>query len=131
MFREAYLGFLVFLGAGLGGVLRHAVNRLTPMILAGSFPAATMAINIVGSLFIGILAGWFAFRGGQSHQELRLFLTTGLLGGFTTFSAFSLDLALLWERGHAWSTAGYLVASVGLSLIAVFAGLSFARANFA
>ncbi len=127
MLKELYLGLLVFMGAGLGGVLRHAVNRLSPLVFAGSFPAATLLINIVGSFGIGLLAGWFALRGEQSHQELRLFLVTGLLGGFTTFSAFSLDLALMWERGQVWSGVGYGLGSVGISLLAVFGGLLITR----
>ncbi len=72
MLREAYLGLLVFFGAGLCGLLRHTINRLTPLIFAGSFPLATLLINISGSLCMGFLVGWFGLRGQQTHQDLRL-----------------------------------------------------------
>ena len=85
-------------------------------------------MNVVGSFLIGVLAAWFAFRGDSyATQSLRLFLTTGILGGFTTFSAFSLDFALLFERGDATLAAIYVVASVALSLVAIFAGLWLVR----
>jgi fluoride exporter len=84
---------VVFCGAGIGGALRHAANR-AGMHLGLSFPWSTICINISGCLAMGLIAGWFAFR-GQAGQTLRLFLTTGILGGYTTFSAFSLDAALL------------------------------------
>ena len=129
MLRETYLSFLVFVGGGFGAVLRHTVNRLT-IGLAGGFPIGTMMINIVGSLVIGLLAGWFTFRGEQTGQELRLLLVTGVVGGFTTFSAFTLDLALMWERGASLPAAGYLFGSVGLSLVAVFAGLAISKGVF-
>ncbi len=90
------------------------------------FPYGTMIVNIVGSLLMGLLAGYFAARTGIP-QHLRLFLTTGILGGFTTFSAFSLDAALLIERHAYWSAAAYMLGSVILSLVALFAGLSLFR----
>lgn len=77
---------------------------------------------------MGLLAGWFTSRGEQASQHLRLFLTTGVLGGFTTFSAFSLDVALLYGRGQSGMAAGYVAVSVALSLMGVFAGLATARA---
>lgn len=120
------LGYLVVLaGAGLGGALRHGVNR-AGMQLALPLPWSTLFINITGSLAMGLIAGWFAFR-GEAGQTLRLFLTTGVLGGYTTFSTFSLDAALLWERGQAWHSALYIVASVALSFLGVFAGLALMR----
>jgi fluoride exporter len=121
---RAYL--LVFLGAGLGGALRHGVNSLALRLLGPGLPYGTFLVNVLGSFAIGLLAGWFAFRGDAS-QPLRLFLTTGILGGFTTFSAFSLDAALLYERGALWSFAGYVIGSVALSILALFAGLAFFR----
>jgi CrcB protein len=75
---------------------------------------------------MGLIAGWFAFR-AQPEQILRLFLTTGILGGYTTFSAFSLDAALLWERGQIWGSAFYVAGAVALSLIGVFVGLAIIR----
>jgi fluoride exporter len=123
---------IVFLGAGLGGMLRHAVNVLGLRLAGADFPYATMTINIVGSLAMGLIAGYFAFRGGEGpfgsmSQHWRLFLTTGVLGGFTTFSAFSLDFATLWERGTMGGAAVYLLASVVGSLVAIFAALAVAR----
>ena len=85
-----------------------------------------MVVNVVGSLLMGLLAGYFAARTGLP-QHLRLFLVTGVLGGFTTFSAFSLDAALLIERHAYWSAAAYVLGSVILSLAALFAGLSLYR----
>jgi CrcB protein len=123
---EALQGYaIVFLGAGIGGMMRHAVNRVA-LALGSSFPWHTLAINITGCAVMGLAAGWFAFR-GQASADLRLFLTTGILGGYTTFSAFSLDAALLWERGEARAAAAYVVTSVVVSLIAVGAGLAVMR----
>jgi fluoride exporter len=115
---------LVFLGAGLGGVLRHGVNLATARAFGAAFPWGTLAVNVLGSLLMGLLAGWLALRAGAGWTEpTRLLLGTGLLGGFTTFSAFSLDAALLWERGEAGLAALYVMASVVLSLAALVAGI--------
>ena len=113
---------IVFLGGGLGGVLRHLINTWISRMMGPEFPAGILAINVVGSSAMGLLVGWFAFQ-GQAPQELRLFLTTGILGGFTTFSAFSLDAALLYERGQPWLAAAYVAASVLLSIGGLFAAL--------
>ena len=94
---------IVFVGAGIGGALRHGVNVSAARLFGLGFPFGTLIVNVVGSFLIGALAGYFAFRPGIG-QHLRLFLTTGVLGGFTTFSAFSLDTALLIER-HAYGAA--------------------------
>src|SRR5882724_2589667 len=96
----------VFFGAGIGGLLRLAANR-AGVLLSLSFPWSTVFVNVSGSLAIGLIAGWFALR-GQGGQTLRLFLTTGVLGGYTTFSAFALDTVLLWERGQVWGSALYV-----------------------
>jgi CrcB protein len=123
---QAIHGFLiVFAGAGIGGVLRHAVNRAA-VTFGWTFPWHTLLVNVSGCLLMGIVAGWFAFR-GESGQDFRLFLTTGVLGGFTTFSAFSLDAALLWERGQVLSAALYIGGSVVLSVACVFLGLALMR----
>jgi CrcB protein len=124
---------IVFIGAGIGGMLRHGINTLGLRLAGADFPYATMTINILGSLAMGLTAGYFAFRGGEGvfgamSQHWRLFLTTGVLGGFTTFSAFSLDFATLWERGAMGGAAVYLVVSVAGSLVAIFAALATARA---
>jgi CrcB protein len=116
----------VFLGAGLGGTLRHGVNLAAARLLGTGFPFGTLAVNIVGSLVMGLLAGWFA-RVADPGEAWRLFLTTGVLGGFTTFSAFSLDTALLVERGTPLLAAAYVLLSVAGSVGALFLGLALVR----
>ena len=118
------MGYLiVFFGAGIGGALRHGVNLASARLFGLGFPLGTLIVNVVGSLAMGLLAGWFDYRTGVP-QHWRLFLTTGVLGGFTTFSAFSLDAALLIER-HAYGlAAAYVAVSVAVSLAALFAGLA-------
>jgi CrcB protein len=118
---------LVFLGGGLGAVLRHLVSRLAFAAWGAAFPAGTMIVNVAGSFVIGALVGLFAAHPAIS-QHARLFLTTGLLGGFTTFSAFSLDALTLYERGQAGLALAYVAASVILSLAAIAAGFFLARA---
>jgi CrcB protein len=83
-------------------------------------------VNISGSLAMGLITGWFAFR-NDSSQLFRLFITTGIAGGFTTFSAFALDTALLWERGQYGIAALYSLSSVVVSIAAVFAGINVVR----
>jgi len=121
---QAYL--IVFLGAGIGGAARHGVNIAALRMLGVGFPYGTLVVNVAGSLLMGLLAGWFACKGDPS-QAWRLFLTTGILGGFTTFSTFSLDAILLCERGELGSAAVYVAASVGLALAGLFAGLLIIR----
>ena len=123
--HEALVYLVVFLGAGIGGALRHGVNR-AGLLLGSAFPWSTLAVNITGSLALGLLAGWFTFR-GSSGQTLRLFLTTGVLGGYTTFSAFALDAALLWDRGQLGAAALYVAGSVLLSVASVFIGIAAMR----
>jgi CrcB protein len=119
---------LVFLGGGIGAACRHGVNIGVGRLLGTNFPWSAMLFNIVGSVLMGLIAAWFAFRSGAAMtQHARLFLTTGVLGGFTTFSAFSLDAALLWERGAVGQAVGYVAASVGLSILGLFAGLWLVR----
>jgi CrcB protein len=119
---------LVFLGAGIGGALRHGVNVGCARMCGTAFPWGTLTVNIVGSLLMGAIAGWLAFRAGEGwSQPLRLFLTTGILGGFTTFSAFSLDAVLIWERGQIGLAAAYVCASVLLSIGGLVAGLALIR----
>ena len=112
----------------IGGALRHGVNVGAARLSGLGFPYGTLIVNVVGSFVMGLLAGYFAFRPGVG-QHVRLFLTTGILGGFTTFSAFSLDTALLVER-HAYGlAAGYAVGSVAASVAALFFGLAVFRAR--
>src|SRR5258708_36529975 len=99
------LYLIVFLGAGLGGALRHGVNVAAGRMFGLGFPYGTMIVNIAGSFLMGLLAGYFAFRPGVD-QHLRLFLTTGILGGGTTFSAFLRDAALPFARASFPAPAG-------------------------
>jgi CrcB protein len=117
---------IVFIGGGLGAALRHGVNLGAARWLHAGFPFGTLIVNVSGSLIMGLIAGYFAFKGDAS-QNWRLFLTTGILGGYTTFSAFSLDAAVLYERGEIGLAASYVIASVVLSIAGLFAGLAIAR----
>lgn len=122
------LYLIVFLGAGIGGALRHGVNVWAARLFGYGFPLGTLIVNVTGSFAMGLLAGYFAYRTGVS-QHMKLFLTTGVLGGFTTFSAFSLDAALLVERHAYGQVAAYVTGSVLLSLLGVFAGLILFRTS--
>jgi len=123
---KSYL--LVFLGAGIGGALRHGVNVGCARMCGTAFPWGTLTVNVVGSFLMGAIAGWLAFKAGEGwSQPLRLFLTTGILGGFTTFSAFSLDAMLIWERGQAGLAATYVIGSVLLSIAGLVTGLGLVR----
>ena len=122
------LYLIVFLGAGIGGALRHGVNVGAVRLLGYDFPFVTLVVNVIGSFMMGLFAGYFAFRPGIG-QHVRLFLTTGILGGFTTFSAFSLDSALLIERHSFGMAAGYMVGSVAASVSALFFGLAMFRGS--
>ena len=121
------MGFLiVFFGGGLGAALRHGINLVAARALGTEFPYGTLIINVLGSLAMGLIAEYFALKAGLP-QRLRLFLTTGILGGFTTFSTFSLEAALLYERGAVASAAIYVIASVVLAIGGLFAGLMIVR----
>lgn len=120
-------GFLiVFLGAGLGGALRHGVNLGAARFLPGAIGASTLAVNVIGALLMGILVECLALK-FSALQQWRLFLATGVLGGLTTFSAFSLEAALLYERGQLLASALYIVVSVIGSISALFVGLLLVR----
>lgn len=120
----AYL--IVFIGAGIGGAMRYGVNQLAAHLLGLAFPYGTLIINVAGSVAMGILAGYLALR-VELPQEIRLFLATGILGGFTTFSTFSLDAVSLWERGQWGAGAVYVSSSLVLSLTGLVAGLAIVR----
>jgi fluoride exporter len=122
------MGYLiVFLGGGLGAALRHGINVFAARYAGTGFPYGTLFINVVGSLAMGLIAEYFALKIGLP-QRWRLFLTTGILGGFTTFSAFSLEAALLYERGQIAGAAIYVIASVVFAIGALFVGLAIVRA---
>ena len=121
-------GYLaVFIGGGLGAALRHGVNRASLAWLGPAFPYGTLLVNVTGGLLMGAIAELLLIKGGGS-QEFRLFLTTGLLGGFTTFSAFSLEAGLMWQRSEFAALGAYVAASVLLSIGALFAGMAAVRA---
>lgn len=117
---------LVAIGGAIGSSLRHLVNLASLRLVGANFPWGTMAINIAGSFAMGAFIELLARRFNASN-ELRLFVATGILGGFTTFSAFSLDFAVLWERGAASQALFYAAGSVIISLLALFAGLWLVR----
>jgi CrcB protein len=117
---------LVFVGGGLGSTLRYLVNIVCPRLLGTAFPYHTFIINITGSTVMGLIAGYLAFR-GETAASWRLFLMTGILGGYTTFSAFSLDAAMLYERGEIGLALFYVLGSVVLSIAGLFAGLALMR----
>ena len=117
---------LVFIGGGLGSSLRHTVNVVCAKCIGTAFPYGTFIINITGSTVMGLVAGYFAFK-GDAPQSWRLFLMTGILGGYTTFSAYSLDAALLYERGEIGLALFYVLGSVVFSIAGLFAGLALMR----
>lgn len=120
---------IVFAGAGIGGMARHGVNVIASRLFGTGFPVGTLAVNVLGSLVLGLLIGWFAHR-TDPGLSWRLFLVTGILGGFTTFSTFSLDAALLIERGQVGLAGAYILASVGAGIAGLFAGLLLTRLLF-
>ena len=118
---------IVMIGGGIGAGLRHLANLGALRAFGPGFPVGTMLVNIAGSLAMGVFIELLMRRFGSSN-ELRLFIATGILGGFTTFSAFSLDFATLWQRGDTLPAFGYAAGSVILSIFALFAGLMLGRA---
>ena len=118
---------LVFAGGGLGATLRLIINMTCVRCMRTEFPWSTFIINITGSTVMGLVAGYLAFKGHHASQPWRLFLMTGILGGYTTFSAFSLETALLYERGEIGLAMAYVVGSVVLSIAGLFAGLALVR----
>jgi len=116
----------VAIGGAIGSAARYGVNVWSGRVLGSEFPWHTFLVNVVGCFAMGILVELMALRLNVGN-DMRAFLTTGILGGFTTFSAFSLDFAVLVERKSYAAAAAYGAGSVALSLIAVFAGLSLVR----
>lgn len=110
----------------MGSVLRHLAGKGAMMLLGTAFPYGTLFVNVVGSFVMGLFVASFAHFGNPS-QEMRGFLTVGLLGGFTTLSSFSLDAMTLYERGEMVSAFAYIALTLILSLAAIFAGLFLVR----
>ena len=120
------MGYLVvFVGAGIGGTIRHAMNIWVGRLMGTHFPWHTLVINITGSLVMGLVVGWFIEHNEDGH--LRLFLATGILGGYTTFSAFSLDAVLLWQRHDHLLATLYVGGSVVGAVAGLVAGLWIAK----
>ncbi len=118
--------FLVMLGGAVGAGARHLVGRAALAIWGPGFPIGTLAVNVIGGFAMGLLAAWLATR-ASGDEALRYLLGVGVLGGFTTFSAFSLETMLMIERGELMTALLYIIASVVLSIGALFAGLQVSR----
>lgn len=122
----------VAIGGAFGAALRYQLGRaITGWLGAAAvtmFPWATLAANALGSFIMGLLAGWLARHGSAEGEQIRLLLGVGLLGGFTTFSSFSLELVLLIERGNYSFAALYAFLSLALGITGLFAGLMLMRA---
>lgn len=118
---------LLFIGSGsfIGGILRYMASWLFASKVPHGFPWGTFVVNVTGCFFIGLVYGWIAQ--GRISGDWRLFLTTGVLGGFTTFSAFSHESVTLIHNGHQGLAATYVISSVVLGLVATIAGIAFAR----
>lgn len=119
---------LVGAGGAIGAAARYGVGVLVGRMGITGFPWATLAVNIVGSLAMGLLVGYLAQATPPNQGSIRLFAAVGLLGGFTTFSAFSLDVVTMLERAQIFPAIGYAVASFAFSLLALVAGLMIVRA---
>lgn len=117
---------LVFLGGGLGSAARFGVSVMTTKLFGIQFLLGTLSVNVLGSLLMGIVVEYWATKSGLPQQG-KLFLTTGFLGGFTTFSAFSLEVAMLHSRGEFLQAGLYVVASILLGLGSLFAGMALIR----
>lgn len=113
-------------GGALGSVLRFAATSLSARLLGHGFPYGTIFVNVLGSLAMGMLIEALA-RHFSISQEVRVFLITGVLGGFTTFSAFSLDVVTLIERGAVGPAVAYVLATVAIGILALFTGLYLVR----
>ena len=123
------LSMILAVGAGgaLGAVMRFITGSVLLTVLGARFPWGTLTVNVIGSLIMGIAAGLFARHMADTAPEWRAFLMVGVLGGFTTFSAFSLDVSVLMERGQMTAAGLYIASSVLVSIAALFAGLSLSR----
>ena len=122
---------LVAAGGAVGSLARYLLSGFTLRNLGSGWPYGTMSANVLGGLLIGALAGFLAYRGGAGQDKLRLLLQVGFLGGFTTFSAYSLEVALMIERRDFGQAAVYALTSVILSVGALFLGMALMRKLFA
>jgi CrcB protein len=117
----------VGLGGALGSIARYLLGVLAGRTLGHGWPYGTFAANVLGGLCMGVLVSVLAHRGGADQERWRLLLGVGMLGGFTTFSSYSLEVALMIQRREVVNAAAYATASVGLAIGALFAGLLIAR----
>ena len=117
----------VAVGGALGSVARYILSGFTTDIVSSSFPWGTLSVNVLGSFLMGAVVTYMALVWNPS-AEMRAFLTVGLLGGFTTFSLFSLDIINLWERGASMAAMGYIIASIIVSLLAIILGIMIVKA---
>lgn len=121
----------VAIGGGVGAALRYQTGRaMTHWLgapIVSAFPFATLAVNAIGSLLMGMLAGWLVRNGGESNEQMRLLLGVGVLGGFTTFSAFSLEMVLMIQRGQYLFASLYAVLSFALGVTGLMMGLAVMR----
>ena len=120
---------VVFIGSGIGGMLRHGVNVASAHLFGTGLPLGTAFVNVVGSFLTGLLVGVFALK-GHGGEGLRLFLATGVLGGFTTFSTFSLEAVMLFRRGEISAAIAYASGSVVMSVGALALALCLVRRSF-
>jgi CrcB protein len=120
----------VFVGGGTGAVMRYLLGIQAAKLWGVNFPYGTLIINILGSFLIGVIASYFALYSTESNQSLRLFLIVGILGGFTTFSSFSLETLMLLQRGEFWLAIGYILLSVLISLAVAHFGFELAKMKF-
>ncbi|TGY89827.1 fluoride efflux transporter CrcB [Marinicauda algicola] len=121
---------LVAMGGALGAVARHLVNQAGLRLLGPEFPYGTFAVNVAGSLAVGLLVGWLAQAGRPDATEIRFALGVGFLGAFTTMSAFALDVVVMAERKMVLLAGAYAAGTVIVSVLAVLAGLLIARQIF-
>ena len=123
--------FLVALGGAIGASLRHGAGLAAIKLAPAGWPWGTFFVNVVGSLAMGLVIGWLALKTAEAGQNARLFLATGVLGGFTTFSAFSLEVAQMIREDALARAASYAGLSLLLGIAALFIGLWLARRMFA
>ena len=124
--------FLVMAGGAIGAALRYELGRTALRLAGPGYPWGTLAANVLGGFVMGLVAGWLAARyEGANGEQIRLFLAVGILGGFTTFSAFSLETMLMMQRGDWLGALGYVTVSVVASIAALALGLAMMRTGAA